>query len=68
MHFFGARQKKKCTRKYMCVLVVPGRKKIADENFQCGQETVKYSTPINQEVSSRAAMKPKDGGPGKLTT
>ena len=20
MHFFGARQKKKCTRKYMCVL------------------------------------------------
>ena len=39
MHFFGARQKKKCTRKYMCVLA---EKKIADENFHYGQETVKY--------------------------
>lgn len=44
------------------MFVVLGRRKIADENFQCGQETVKYQTPVKQEVSNRATREPKDGG------
>lgn len=37
------------------MFVVLGGRKIADENFQGQQETVKYQTPGKQEASSGAA-------------
>lgn len=36
-----------------------GKRKIADKNFQGGQETVKYQTPVKQEVGSRTARSPR---------
>lgn len=46
-------------RKHMYMSIVPGKRKIADENFQGGQETVKYQTPVKQEVGSRTARSPR---------
>lgn len=42
-----SKPKQNCIRKYMYILVVLGKRKSSDENFQGGQKTVKYQTPAN---------------------